>query len=236
MLHPPGMRSPDREQAAIYETRAREYHRLVMAEDCDGNLLPALAARVPLAGRRVIEVGAGTGRVTALLARAGADVHAFDRAPAMIEVAREHVPGVRFDVADARALPVDDGSADALVAGWVYGHLRLWMPDGWRAEIGAALDEAARVVAPGGAIVVIETLGTGAARPAPPSEALAEYYAFLEGRGFVRSEVATDYAFASVEEAARVLGAFFGEAMAARIEAAGWRRVPEWTGIWVAAR
>lgn len=226
---------PEQDQADVYRSRARalEYHRLVMAEDCDGRLLPALRGRVPLEGARVIEVGAGTGRMTRLLIDAGADVRAFEREAAMLEVAREHVPGARFEVADARALPLADASADVLVAGWVFGHLRLWMPDGWRDEVGRALAEAARVLVPAGAIVIVETLGTGALAPAPPSAALAEYYAFLEGRGFVRSEVATDYRFPSPEEAADVLGGFFGDAMRARVRREGWSRVPEWTGIWV---
>jgi len=228
--------SPDREQAEIYRTRAREYHRLVMAEDCDGHLLPALSRRVSLHGARVVEVGAGTGRLTKLLVEAGADVTAFEREPPMLEVAGEHVPDGRFEVADARALPLADAVADVLVAGWVFGHLRLWMPDGWRDEVGRALDEAARVLVPSGAIVIIETLGTGSLAPAPPSTALAEYYAFLEARGFVRSEVATDYRFPSPEEAATVLGGFFGDAMRERILRERWSRVPEWTGIWVADR
>lgn len=226
------MPSPADEQSAIYDTRAQAYHRLVMAEDADGNLLPALEAAAPLAGRRVVEVGAGTGRLTALLARAGAQVQAFDRAAAMLEVAREYVPSVSFAVADARELPVPDASCDVVVSGWVYGHFRLWMPDGWREAIGAALDEAARVLVPGGHTVIIETLGTGAATPAPPSPALAEYYAFLEARGFVRRAIATDYRFDTPDEAAEVLGVFFGERMAQSIRANAWARVPEWTGIW----
>ncbi len=227
--------SADREQAAIYRARARDYHRLVMAEDCDANLAPELTRRVPLSGARVVEVGAGTGRVTKLLLEAGADVHAFEREPAMLEVAREHAPGARFEVADARALPLADGVADVVVAGWVFGHLRLWMQDGWREEVGRALDEAARVLVPGGAIVILETLGTGTTTPAPPSDALAEYYAFLEERGFERSAVATDYAFDGAEEAAHVLGAFFGDAMRERILRERWARVPEHTGVWVLA-
>jgi hypothetical protein len=90
------------------------------------------------------------------------------------------------------------------------------------------------VLVPGGRTLVIETLGTGAREAAPPSAALGEYSTFLEARGFSRSEVATDYLFASVEEAADVLGGFFGPAMAERIRAERWARVPEWTGIWIA--
>jgi ubiquinone/menaquinone biosynthesis C-methylase UbiE len=227
------MSSPDREQAQIYRARAHQYHRLVMAEDADGLLLPALLARVPLAGKRVIEVGAGTGRLTKLLLDGGASVRAFEREEAMLEVAREHAPSASFEIADARSLPLEDAVADVLAAGWVYGHLRLWMPEGWKDEVSRALDEAARVLAHPAQIVIIETLGTGARTPAPPSEALAEYYAFLESRGFVRGEVATDYVFESADEAANVLGAFFGDAMRERIVREGWARVPEWTGIWV---
>ena len=227
------MSAANREQANIYETRARDYHRLVSAEDCDERLLPAITSRVPLAGKRVIEVGAGTGRVTRMLVEAGADVRAFDRAAPMLEVAREQLPSVSFEVANARSLPVPDACADVVVAGWVFGHLRKWMPEGWEAEVGACLAEATRVLAAGGRIVIIETLGTGRTVAAPPSTDLAEYYALLEARGFVRSEVATDYSFASAEEAADVLGGFFGAEMAERIRREGWSRVPEWTGLWV---
>ena len=206
-----------------------------MVEDCEGNLLPAIEARVPLAGARVVEVGAGTGRLTRLLVDAGADVRAFEREEPMLEVAREHVRGARLELADARALPIADSVADVFVAGWVFGHLRLWMPDGWQAEIAAALEEARRVIVPGGHVVILETLGTGALAPAPPSDALAEYYAFLEARGFSRTEVATDYRFASAQEAAEVLGGFFGERMRERVRENGWSRVPEWTGIWARA-
>jgi ubiquinone/menaquinone biosynthesis C-methylase UbiE len=170
--------------------------------------------------------------VTRLLVEAGASVRAYERAAPMLEVAREQLPGIAFELADARALPAESASADVVVAGWVFGHLRLWMPDGWQAEVGACLAEAERVLVPGGRIVIIETLGTGRTVAAPPSEALAEYYAFLEVRGFSRSDVSTDYAFASPDEAADVLGGFFGPDMAERIRREGWARVPEWTGIW----
>ena len=102
------MSAANQQQAAIYETRARDYHRLVSAEDCDRNVLPAITSRVALAGKRVIEVGAGTGRVTRMLVEAGANVRAFDRAAPMLEVAREQLPSVSFEVADARSLPVPD--------------------------------------------------------------------------------------------------------------------------------
>jgi SAM-dependent methyltransferase len=225
----------------IYREQADAYDRLVGAEDCDGNLLPALAAQLPLDGATLLEVGVGTGRVLRLLAAAGARVIGFDRAPAMVAVARRHIEreglAASVGIADGAALPVRDGCAGGAVAGWVFGHLRSWMPDGWRQAVAACLAEMRRACAPGASCVIVETLGTGEETPRPPTPELAEYYDWLERtQGFARRWIRTDYRFDSVDEAARVTGAFFGEAFAARVIAEGWTRVPECTGVWHAVR
>lgn len=218
----------------IYEKHAEAYDELVAAEDVDGNLMAALQRLVPDAGQ-VVEVGAGTGRVTRLLARMGAKVLATEPSAAMLDVARRHLgahPGVRFAQAAAGALPADDDSAGAVVAGWVFGHFRYWMPEGWRAEIAGFLAECERVVRPGGVVVVIETLGTGSTEPAAPGPELDEYYGWLEDQGFARAWIRTDYQFDSVDEAARVTGFFFGEDFAQRVRREQWARIPECTGLW----
>jgi ubiquinone/menaquinone biosynthesis C-methylase UbiE len=220
----------------IYTSHAVEYDELVRAEDADGQLLPALLGITPLQGQRVVEVGAGTGRVTALLLAAEAVVCATEREPAMLGLARQRLSGsgnVKFMLADARQLPLPDGAADIGIAAWVFGHFRSWVPDAWREQIGAGLDELGRVVKRGGHLIVIETLGTNRTEPAPPEAELGEYYAWLEQvRGFKRQAIRTDYAFASVEEATKVMGFFFGEAMAAAVREQGSGRVPECTGLW----
>ena len=220
----------------VYARHAEAYDELVRAEDVDGNLLPALYDVCPLDGARVVEVGAGTGRLTRLLLEAGAHVDATEGSAAMLEVARRNLgerARLTLRVADARTLPCPDGEADVGIAGWVFGHLRHWMPEGWRDEIGQALDELSRVVRPGGTLVVIETLGTTRTEPAPPNPDLAEYYAWLEKeRGFVRTAIRTDYRFASVDDASRVLGFLFGETKAAWPRTHDTAHVPECTGIW----
>ena len=219
----------------IYRERAGDYDRLVAAEDADGNLLPAIERVAPRLDR-VLEVGAGTGRITRLLAGRGAEVIAIDRAAAMLRVARRHLPRAALVVADAAALPVADGWASAAIAGWALGHQRAWNPDGWRASIGRCLDEMARALAPGGVSIVIETLGTGVETPSP-SAALAELHAWLESeRGFSRLELRTDYLFASVAEAASLCGFFFGPELADRVSSRGSTRLPECTGLWWRAR
>lgn len=53
----------------IYSTRAAAYHKMIQAEDVDGNLLPAIARRVALAGKRVLDLGSGSGRLSLPLCR-----------------------------------------------------------------------------------------------------------------------------------------------------------------------
>lgn len=99
---------------------------------------------VPLAGASVVDVGAGTGAATrAALACGAARVVAVDGAFGMLAVDVPARPPCA--VADARALPLRSGVFDAVVAAFSINHL----DDPVR-----ALAEAARVLRPGGAIVV----------------------------------------------------------------------------------
>lgn len=220
-------------QRRVYDEQAEAYDALVSAEDADGELPRALLVHVQR-GAVVADVGAGTGRITRVLGDVPSHVHLIERAAPMLDVARRRLAAgatpCSFHLADATALPLDDASVDVAIAGWVFGHFRHWMPDGWRDEVEQALGELRRVVRPGGRTLVIETLGTGHATPRAHA-ALDEYFAFLEERGFSRTWIRTDYAFEDVATAARVCGAFFGEALVAKIRESGWARVPECTAV-----
>lgn len=213
----------------IYRCGAEMYEALVACEDCDGNLGPALAAD---RHGDVVEFGAGTGRLTRLLAPKARSIRAFDASPAMLAVARRALgPEVHLAAALNPALPVRSGSADLALAGWSFGHATGWNPDGWRGEIDRCLAEVRRVLRPGGRAVVIETLGTGRTEPAPPSSILAEYYDLLESAGFARTWIRTDYRFARRTEADRLCRAFFGRSFPLDPDGSGWR-LPECSGIW----
>jgi ubiquinone/menaquinone biosynthesis C-methylase UbiE/catechol 2,3-dioxygenase-like lactoylglutathione lyase family enzyme len=88
----------------------------------------------------LLEVGVGSGRLTARLAERGWDVTGIDAAPRMLELARARAPGARLEAARAEELPFEDASFDAVVAVGVleYGDLE------------ASLRELARVLRPGG--------------------------------------------------------------------------------------
>ncbi len=221
----------------IYKTQSDLYEQLVSREDYEGNLLPAMQAVVPLAGASVVEFGAGTGRVTDLLLPYVAHVAAFDQSAAMLQVAKTKLQRygdkVTFGVADNRQVPVEEETAVFSIAGWSLAHSVSWYPDSWQTEIGAMLSEMARVVQPGGTIVMLETLGTGRETPKPPSPHLETYYHWLETEhNFQRNWIRTDYKFASPEEGASLIRFFFGDGMADSILEKQLTILPECTGIW----
>jgi ubiquinone/menaquinone biosynthesis C-methylase UbiE len=222
---------------AIYSRRAAAYHRMIAAEDADGNLRRALEAVTPLRAKRVLDLGTGTGRLPLLLNGIADKVVGLDLHRAMlIENARQRAlsgGGWALAQGDMRHLPLAAGWAEVVCAGWAIGHLRGWHPDDWRAHIGAVLDEMHRAAAPGGALIILETLTTGSLTPAPPTPGLAEYYAWLEDEwDFTRQAIRTDYAFDDVESAVAATEFFFGPDLAQAIRTHGWARLPEWTGVW----
>jgi SAM-dependent methyltransferase len=102
-----------------------------------------------LAGRAVLEIGAGSGRATALVAPGGARVVvALDLSPDMLARAAARRTGALLLRGDMRDLPCRGGAFNAVVSvNDPFSHLT---EDADRA---AALAEAARVLAPGGLLV-----------------------------------------------------------------------------------
>jgi SAM-dependent methyltransferase len=95
----------------------------------------------------VLEVGIGTGLVAAALAATGRTVMGVDLSLPMLRHAHTRL-GAVVAQADGFSLPVRAGAVDAVVMVWVV-HL---VPDA-----GAFLGEAARVLRPGGRIVVVSS-------------------------------------------------------------------------------
>jgi ubiquinone/menaquinone biosynthesis C-methylase UbiE len=219
----------------IYAHHAGEYDQLVQREDYEGRLLPALEAIAPFEGRDVVELGAGTGRLTRLLAPHVRSIRAFDSSPAMLEVAARTLTGMgtrNWHVlpADHRHVPAESSSADVVLSGWSLCYLALGKDN--MDELDRGLAEMERIARHKGALIIIETLGTGADTPTPPLNML-DYFARLEAHGFQRSWIRTDYRFRDMEEARRSTLFFFGEEMAGRIIDNGQGCIlPECTGIW----
>jgi SAM-dependent methyltransferase len=96
-------------------------------------------------GKVVVELGAGTGKFTSLLARTGAEVVAVEPVAAMLAQLAAEQPAVRTLRASAQNLPLDAATVDAVVCAQSFH---------WFATA-AALAEIRRVLKPGGALGLI---------------------------------------------------------------------------------
>jgi SAM-dependent methyltransferase len=106
----------------------------------------------PLPGKRILDIGCGPGTLAKRLAEDGAAVTGVDPGEAALAKARAAVPAARFEAASGEALPFPDGSFDGAVMLNALHHVP--NPAG-------ALSEAARVLVPGGVLVVVEPLAEG---------------------------------------------------------------------------
>jgi ubiquinone/menaquinone biosynthesis C-methylase UbiE len=102
-----------------------------------------MIARIPVG--RALDAACGTGRHTARLAARGHRVVGIDASPEMLARAQARVPAAELEVGTLEALPLADASVDLAVCALALTHV----PD-----LGPALRELARVVRPGGRLVV----------------------------------------------------------------------------------
>jgi len=96
----------------------------------------------PAPGPRVLDLGAGTGKLTEVLVRLGADVTAVEPDPAMLAELRRGLPGAAAMRGSAEEIPLPDASVDAVLA----GHALHWF------DMDVAGPEIARVLVPGGVL------------------------------------------------------------------------------------
>jgi SAM-dependent methyltransferase len=90
----------------------------------------------------VLDLGAGTGKLAGALVALGAEVVAVEPDPAMLAELRRALPDVRALPGSAEAIPLPDGSVDAVLA----GNALHWF------DMAVAGAEVARVLAPGGVL------------------------------------------------------------------------------------
>ncbi|WP_327266346.1 methyltransferase domain-containing protein [Streptomyces sp. NBC_01232] len=155
---------------ASYDAVAVDYARLASAElaekPLDRAMLAAFAEYVRDdaggRGRAVADLGCGPGRVTAHLDGLGVRAFGVDLSPAMVAVARRSYPGLRFEVGSMAALDVADGVLGGVLAWYSTVHTP-------PSELPALFTEFARVLAPGGHLLI--AFKAGEEQQLPPDEA-----------------------------------------------------------------
>ena len=152
-------------------TMTRSFDRLAPSWESrisDERLAPVKVALGALAEppATVLDLGTGTGRVARIVAEAWpqSKVVGADVSPRMIDQARRLGGDVQYDVADASALPYEDGTFELVT-------LSNMIP---------FFDELARVTAPGGSVIVAYTMGDRT----PIYVSFARVRSELERRGF----------------------------------------------------
>jgi ubiquinone/menaquinone biosynthesis C-methylase UbiE len=220
----------------VYQEYAEQYERLVEREDYQNNILKAVKQVCPLNGLKVIDIGAGTGRLTRILAPHVNSIRAFDLSSHMLAKARFslqvlNLASPQIAVADHRHIPVLDSCADLVISGWSFCYLAVWGGELWKAELEAGYQEIKRILHPGGVIIFFETLGTGQESPNPP-EHLSAYFHWLTEKGFHSTWIRTDYRFHSIQEAVQLSSFFFGKQMEEEVKSKNRLILPECTGVW----
>ena len=127
--------------------RARSFGTVAEAYDRGRPAYPEEAVTWLTGGEAkvVLELGAGTGKLTRQLVDAGHAVFATDPDEAMLEVLRERVPEVSAKVATAEDIPANDRSVDVVVVAQAFH----WF------DHEAALPEIARILKPGGHVALV---------------------------------------------------------------------------------
>jgi SAM-dependent methyltransferase len=100
---------------------------------------------LPTGARKVLDLGAGTGKLTTRLVERGLDVVAVDPIPDMLEVLRTSLPETHAVLGTAEDIPLEDNSVDAVLVAQAWH----WV------DPERAIPEVARVLRPGGRLALV---------------------------------------------------------------------------------
>lgn len=135
--------TPEYDLAAGYRLWSQSYDAPLRLFPIEEPAVRGLLADLPPG--RVLDAACGTGRHGVWLAAQGHEVVGVDASPDMLARARAKLPQARFEQGDLAVLPLPDASVDAALCALALVHV---------ADLGPAFAELARVVRPGGRLVV----------------------------------------------------------------------------------
>ncbi|NMO97143.1 class I SAM-dependent methyltransferase [Paenibacillus lemnae] len=219
----------------IYNDQPMSYEDMISRQP---DLTGIIKELKPFNGIDVLDLGAGSGRLSEFIAPEAKSLACTDISGSMLELLDEKLKGKGTAqnwttlVADHRELPIADSSIDLVISGWSISYLANSSNKDGSKNLEEIMNEINRVLRPNGSIIILETLGTGTETPNPPAF-LKEYYALLEHEyGFSHRWIRMDYTFADISEAKANTEFFFGNELVDKIEENQWSTVPECAGIW----
>lgn len=226
----------DEQQRKIYQTDGDRYEALIAREDYQGNILKTAEEIINPNDLDILDLGAGTGRLTLLLASRAKSIRAFDISGEMLRVCRERLVASgltnwQVEIADHRKLPITNYSSDLAVSGWSVSYLAVWNQESGTRELENWLIEMKRVLRKGGTIIIFESLGTGNESPIRLAH-VESTYQWLDANRFQSKWIRTDYKFESLEEAEELSRFFFGDEFGEKVRQNEWIVLPECTGVW----
>lgn len=222
----------------IYQSYSKEYDELVSYEDYQGNLRKFITNDIDIKDKKIIEMGAGTGRITKMLIPTAKSIQVYDGSGHMLEFAKkelaEYQSKLSFNVCNNIDIESIKEKADILIEGWSFGHTIIQRFDDFDNTLDKLVKGCLNILNPGGQIIIIETMGTNTEIAKAPSEGLSLFYLELEkSYGFEKRIIRTDYNFKTNQKAKELLGFFFGEELKNSIVFYGEGIVREHTGIWI---
>lgn len=241
----------------LYRRFPQQYDLLCKRQDKDGNIIKTLS-RIGVFGdpepesesesgpRIILDIGAGTGKLSRLLAQSGMAksgivclgvdrVFEMERYGMSQTLTLPQPSVVSFALSDTRRLPVRDKAVDVSVAGWTLSEIKsTYFNTEWEVNIRGALNEMERVTK--SMLVILENLSVSEDEPMRKG---SHFYEFLEKEaGFSKTWIRTDYEFIDDKERRDLMRFFFGNKRSEKLfktlsdVPSGPAILKECTGVW----
>ena len=137
-----------KQTAKKYDKHGKEYHDYRKSKTNFYNSMIDIPAVLGLLkdikGKKIIDIGCGSGIYSEILQKKGAEVVGIDISKTLIEIAKSEVKKVEFRVANIKELPFKNNSFDIAVSALMLGYLENW---------DRAFSEVKRILKPGGVFI-----------------------------------------------------------------------------------
>lgn len=217
----------------IYNNFADKYEDLIKHEDYQNNLCDFLRKNIDWTDKSVYEFGAGTGRITQYYQDEIQKATIYDKSEKMLEQAKKKLGNSNITISQLDNIQMHtlEKKVDIVIEGWSFGHLIVEKQNEVYEWLHYLDNNSKRLAKQN--VIIIETMGTNVNVPTVTNPALKVMYSFLKENGYQKYIIKTDYKFETHEQAAQIMGSFFGEEMKTDITKKKKIVIQEYTGVWI---